>query len=241
MTLRGEAGPRSTVALGDATREVRAARAASGAGVVGAARRPVAPHAAVPVGRDRIDERERGDRTAGRERRDRGAARGPAGEVHRPGDAEGVEQRGGVVGPVAQAARGVDRHVLGVAEAAHVGRDQAQARRGARHEVLVEAAGREVAVKQDDGHAVGRPRLDPVHAQAFGRGGLRAHAGQQVHGCEPYGAGAAGRPARRSGDVAVRRSRRPAPCRPPPARCARARPASGSSRRARRTGSRRAA
>ena len=39
-------------------------------------------------------------------------------------DAERAQQRGGVVGPVAQAAGGVDRDALGVAEAAHVGRDQ---------------------------------------------------------------------------------------------------------------------
>ena len=94
------------------------------------------------------------DRALEREGGDRRAAGRPADEVRRRVDAQRAQQRGGVVGPVAQPARGVDRHALGVPEPAHVGREQAVARRRVVEQVLVEAAGREVAVDQDDRDAV---------------------------------------------------------------------------------------
>jgi hypothetical protein len=77
---------------------------------------------------------------------DRGAAGRPAREVRRRVDAERLEQRAGVVRPVVQAAGRVDGLGLAAPEAAHVGRDQAEALGRAGHEVLVEAPGREVAV-----------------------------------------------------------------------------------------------
>ena len=69
-------------------------------------------------------------------------------------DAERVQQRRGVVGPVAQPAGGVDRQRLGVPEPAHVGREQPVARGRDVEEVLEEAARREVAVQQHDRDAV---------------------------------------------------------------------------------------
>ena len=82
--------------------------------------------------------------------------------------AERVHQRRGVVGPVAQAARGVDRHVLGVPEPAHVRGDQPVAVRRALEQVLIEAAGGQVAVDQDDRNPVLGPGFDDVHPQAIG-------------------------------------------------------------------------
>ena len=100
--------------------------------------------------------------------RDRRAAGRPADEVRRRRDPERVQQRRGVVGPVAQPAGGVDRQRLGVPEPAHVGREQPVARGRDVEEVLEEAAGREVAVQQHDRDPVLGPGLDHV-ASADGR------------------------------------------------------------------------
>ena len=156
----------AAVAGGQALDELGADHAAPGAGVVGRARRAVRARAAEAVGRDRVDQRDRGDGVVDREQRGGGAAGRPAGDVHRAVDAERGQQRVGVVGPVAQAARGVDRLALAVAEAAHVRSDQAVA--VGRFDVREEAAGREVSVQQHDGDPVLGPRLDEVRAQAPG-------------------------------------------------------------------------
>jgi hypothetical protein len=80
-----------------------------------------------------------------------------------------------VVGPVREAAGGVDRKALGVAEAPHVGSEEAIAVGRAGHHVLVEAGGGQVAVDQDHGRAVGGARFQVMDPETVGRDLLRAH------------------------------------------------------------------
>ena len=174
VARRGGAFARA-VAGRQALDELRRARAAARPRPVRAAGRAVGVRGTVAVGRDRVDEGQRGDLAVEREGGDRRSAGRPAREVDGALDPERLEQRLRVVGPVAQAAGGVDRQRLGVAEAAHVGRDQAIAVRRALEQVLVEAARREVAVQQHDGDAVGGAGLEVVGAQAAGLDRVLGH------------------------------------------------------------------
>ena len=131
MTLRGEFGDSSPVSLrlrsprrtrGSRRRRRRPRRRRATRAAVGALR------AAEAVRRHGVDEDQRRDEVGAVEQQlhDHAAAHAPADEVRGP-DVERVEQRDEVVGEVAQAARGVDRLGLALAEAAQVGRDAAEA------------------------------------------------------------------------------------------------------------------
>jgi hypothetical protein len=170
---------RRAVAAGEALGELGAGRAAAGARPVVEARRPVRLDAAEPVRRDGVDQRERRDRPVVSGVRGDGRAAGrPAGQVHGPVDVERTHERAGVVGPVAQPARRVDRGELRVAEAAHVRRDDPEAVGRCGEHVLEEAAGREVAVHHHDRDPVCRAGLEVVHPEAIGVGGVRLDARQ---------------------------------------------------------------
>jgi hypothetical protein len=172
---RGAVAVLGTVARRQPGDELRVARAAAGAGEVVEVGRAVERRRAIAVRADRVDQGQTGDGVLEREGGDRAAARRPADEVGRGGDAECLEQRERVVGPVAQPARGVDRHPLAVPEPAHVRRQQAIARGSVVEQVLEEPAGREVAVDEDDRDAVLRPGLDEGELQARRGDAVRTH------------------------------------------------------------------
>ena len=86
-----------------------------------------------------------------------------------------------VVRPVAQPSRGVDRHLLGVAEPTHVGRDDPVAIGSSRHQVLKEATCGQIAVNHQHGDAVGGSGLDELHVETLRADGAGVHAGWWVH------------------------------------------------------------
>src|ERR1700693_5350208 len=109
--------------FGDSLREIGVPGSAAGSRVIGKAGRAVQLDPSESVRGDRVDESQRGYRPVYRVVGDRRTARGPTDQVHGTPNAESPHQREGVVGPIAQSPRPIDRVWLRVAEAAPVGGD----------------------------------------------------------------------------------------------------------------------
>src|SRR6202795_930793 len=174
--------------FGDSLREIGVPGSAAGSRVIGKAGRAVQLDPSESVRGDGVDESQRGYRPVYGVVGDRCTARGPTDQVYGTPNAKSPHQREGVVGPIAQSPGPIDRIGLRVAEAAHVGSDQAVAGGRARHQVLKEAAGGQVAVDHDNRHAVLWAGLDVAHAQAVGFDVVRPDSRQKVHGALPRGA-----------------------------------------------------
>src|SRR3979411_1355891 len=92
-----------------------------------------------------------------------------------------MHQRECIVGPITQAARGVDRKSVRIAESTHVRRDDSVALWRSGHQVLVKTTCREVSVDHYDGHSVGRSGLQVPYLQSISANGLGADARYKVH------------------------------------------------------------
>ena len=143
--------------------EVGVGRAATGARAVRGQPAPLrAGGAAEAVRRDGRDQGDRGHPPGGVEQvlQDDARAHAPADEVH-PGRAQGLHQRGDVLGPVPDAAAGVDGQRVGVAVPPQVDRERPHAAGPGQREqrLLPEQRRAHVAVHEQDDVPVGRSEV----------------------------------------------------------------------------------